>query len=110
MIYRTHDFHSPAFSLRVWTAEALKRCAIISCVSYDTNRIVLGVIKPSEFKRRISQSSKSFPKLPTMAQDTMRAVIFKGVKEVAIEDRPIPTIQDPKDVIIKVRYTALCGR
>jgi threonine dehydrogenase-like Zn-dependent dehydrogenase len=27
-----------------------------------------------------------------------------------VEDRPIPTIQDPRDVIVKVRYTALCGR
>lgn len=40
----------------------------------------------------------------------MRAVVLKGVKSVAVEKRPIPTIQDPKDIIVKVRYTALCGR
>ncbi|KAK0384328.1 hypothetical protein NLU13_8415 [Sarocladium strictum] len=40
---------------------------------------------------------------------TMKAVVFKGVKEVILEDRPIPTIQDPKDIIVKVQYTALCG-
>lgn len=40
----------------------------------------------------------------------MKAVVFKGVKEVALEDRPRPTIQDPTDVIVKVKYTALCGR
>ena len=40
----------------------------------------------------------------------MRAVIFKGVKEVAVEERRRPTIQDPGDIIVKVRYTALCGR
>lgn len=40
----------------------------------------------------------------------MRAVVFKGVKSVAIEDRPAPIIQDPRDVIVKVKYTALCGR
>ncbi|KAI1424162.1 GroES-like protein [Xylaria sp. FL1777] len=44
-----------------------------------------------------------------MAHDTMRAVVLKGVRDVAVEKRPIPTIQDPKDIIVKVRYTALCG-
>lgn len=39
----------------------------------------------------------------------MRAVIFKGPKSVALEDRPVPTIQDPTDAILKVRYAALCG-
>ncbi|KAM0257555.1 hypothetical protein ACHAPA_011680 [Fusarium lateritium] len=39
----------------------------------------------------------------------MRAVVLKGVRSVVVEDRPIPTIQDPRDVIVKVRYTALCG-
>ena len=45
-----------------------------------------------------------------MSDKTMRAVVFKGVKSVAVEDRPIPTIQDPRDIIVKVQYTALCGR
>jgi threonine dehydrogenase-like Zn-dependent dehydrogenase len=45
-----------------------------------------------------------------MAQKTMRAVVLKGVREVVVEERPVPTIQDPKDIILKVRYTALCGR
>ncbi|KAH6996013.1 chaperonin 10-like protein [Ilyonectria sp. MPI-CAGE-AT-0026] len=44
-----------------------------------------------------------------MPSGTMRAVVLKGVKNVAVEERPIPTIQDPKDIIVKVRYTALCG-
>ncbi|RAL00017.1 alcohol dehydrogenase family protein [Aspergillus ibericus CBS 121593] len=39
----------------------------------------------------------------------MQAVIFKGPLEVALEERPIPQILDPTDVLIKVRYTALCG-
>lgn len=39
----------------------------------------------------------------------MQAVIFKGKLSVAIEQRPIPKIKDPKDIIVKVRYTALCG-
>jgi threonine dehydrogenase-like Zn-dependent dehydrogenase len=45
-----------------------------------------------------------------MAPDTMRAVVFKEVKKVVVEERPVPKIQDPRDVIVKVRYTALCGR
>ncbi|CAG8937794.1 unnamed protein product [Penicillium salamii] len=39
----------------------------------------------------------------------MQAVIFKGPSKVAVEQRPRPSIQDPTDVILKVRYTALCG-
>ena len=45
-----------------------------------------------------------------MSKDTMKAVVFKGPKKVVIEDRPIPKIQDPTDIIVKVDYTALCGR
>ena len=45
-----------------------------------------------------------------MAKDTMRAVVFKGPRKVALEERPIPKIQDPMDIIVKVMYTALCGR
>lgn len=44
-----------------------------------------------------------------MSKDTMKAVIFKGPYSVALEDRPIPKIHDPTDIIIKVDYTALCG-
>jgi threonine dehydrogenase-like Zn-dependent dehydrogenase len=45
-----------------------------------------------------------------MAKDTMKAVVFKGRHKVAIEDRPIPKIKDQTDIIVKVIYTALCGR
>jgi threonine dehydrogenase-like Zn-dependent dehydrogenase len=41
---------------------------------------------------------------------TMKAVVFKGIKEVALEDLPVPVVQDAKDIIVKVQYTALCGR
>lgn len=39
----------------------------------------------------------------------MRAVVFKGVGHVQVEDRNIPTIQDPRDAIIRVTVSALCG-
>ena len=45
-----------------------------------------------------------------MAKDTMKAVVFKGPHVVAIEDRPIPKIKESTDIIVKVIYTALCGR
>ena len=44
-----------------------------------------------------------------MTKETMKAVVYKGPQQVVLEDRPIPKIQDPKDIIIKVEYTALCG-
>lgn len=43
-------------------------------------------------------------------EGTMNAVVFHGVKEIRVEKRPIPKIQEPTDAICKVIYTALCGR
>lgn len=40
----------------------------------------------------------------------MQAVVFKEPFKVVVEQRPIPTVQDPEDIIVKVKYTALCGR
>ena len=42
--------------------------------------------------------------------DTMNAVVFHGPRKVAVEKRPIPKIQHPKDIVVRVQYTALCGR
>ncbi|KAJ6008289.1 hypothetical protein N7540_012265 [Penicillium herquei] len=39
----------------------------------------------------------------------MQSVVFKGPLQVALEQRPKPQIQDATDVILKVKYTALCG-
>ncbi|MCJ1474932.1 hypothetical protein MMC13_003592 [Lambiella insularis] len=44
-----------------------------------------------------------------MAEKTMKAVVFKGPHKVALEDRPVPKIKDPTDIIVKVIYSALCG-
>jgi hypothetical protein len=49
-------------------------------------------------------------RVSNMSKDTMRAVVFHGKLDVRLEDRPLPKIIDPTDVIVKVRYTALCGR
>jgi len=45
-----------------------------------------------------------------MPTGMMKAVVFKGALDVKFEDRPIPKIIDPTDMIIKVKYSALCGR
>ncbi|KAJ5773480.1 Alcohol dehydrogenase superfamily zinc-type [Penicillium paradoxum] len=39
----------------------------------------------------------------------MQAVVFHGPYKVAVEQRPIPKVQNPEDVVVKVGYTALCG-
>ncbi|KAM3080272.1 hypothetical protein ACMFMF_003683 [Clarireedia jacksonii] len=44
-----------------------------------------------------------------MSKDTMKAVVFHGKLDVRVEDRPIPKIVDQTDIIVKVRYSALCG-
>ncbi|KIN01124.1 hypothetical protein OIDMADRAFT_54265 [Oidiodendron maius Zn] len=39
----------------------------------------------------------------------MKAIVFHGKLDVRVEDRPLPKIIDPTDIIVKVRYSALCG-
>lgn len=38
----------------------------------------------------------------------MKAVVFKGPGKVVIEERPIPKIQDDKDIIVKVDKVLFC--
>ncbi|GIZ41204.1 hypothetical protein CKM354_000451800 [Cercospora kikuchii] len=40
---------------------------------------------------------------------SMRAVVYKGPYEVAVEDKPYPKIQHETDCILKVTTSALCG-
>ena len=46
----------------------------------------------------------------TMAEKTMNAVVFKKPHKVALEKRPVPQIKAQTDIIVKVIYSALCGR
>ncbi|KZZ99331.1 Alcohol dehydrogenase superfamily, zinc-type [Moelleriella libera RCEF 2490] len=39
----------------------------------------------------------------------MQAVVFEGPFHVSVKERPLPHLQDSRDVIIKVGATALCG-
>jgi D-arabinose 1-dehydrogenase-like Zn-dependent alcohol dehydrogenase len=40
---------------------------------------------------------------------TMRAVVYKGPHEVAVEDKPYPKLLTDTDCILKVTTSALCG-
>lgn len=41
---------------------------------------------------------------------TMKALVYNGPTDgVALEDRPVPTVQKPTDAIIKLKYTTICG-
>ncbi|KAJ5172075.1 hypothetical protein N7492_004668 [Penicillium capsulatum] len=63
-------------------------------------------IEPNFWRR----TNECFRKAETdRASIAMQAVIFKGPLEVALEQRDVPRIQDPTDVILRVRYSALCG-
>jgi len=44
-----------------------------------------------------------------MSNATMKAIVFDGPRQVSLQDRPIPQIQAPTDIIVAVSYTALCG-
>lgn len=45
-----------------------------------------------------------------MSAATMKSVVFKGPREIAVEERPVPKIEADTDVVVKVSLTALCGR
>jgi len=40
----------------------------------------------------------------------MKGVIIKGLHEVAVEERDRPVIEQPTDVILKMRVAGLCGK
>lgn len=39
----------------------------------------------------------------------MKALVYHGPNNKSLEERPIPTIQDPNDAIIKIQKTTICG-
>jgi len=39
----------------------------------------------------------------------VKSLVYHGTRDVRIDDKPKPTIQDKEDVILKVTSTALCG-
>ncbi|MXR52414.1 alcohol dehydrogenase catalytic domain-containing protein [Halovenus sp. WSH3] len=39
----------------------------------------------------------------------MRAALFHGEGEIAVEDVPDPTIEEPTDAVVRITHTAICG-
>ncbi len=45
----------------------------------------------------------------TNRETTVKALVYHGPGEIRWEDRPMPTLRDPSDVIVKISKTTLCG-
>lgn len=45
----------------------------------------------------------------TTEPKTMKAVVLKKAFEIVTEERPVPTVEDDTDVVVKVSMSALCG-
>lgn len=39
----------------------------------------------------------------------MKALVYKRLNSVVLEDRPLPSVQKPTDAIVKLTYTTICG-
>src|SRR4030042_1496885 len=51
----------------------------------------------------------SFGAGPTQKENLMRAINIRGVHDVAVVEVPDPKVSDPKNAIVKVTKSALCG-
>ncbi|KAA8913081.1 hypothetical protein TRICI_003283 [Trichomonascus ciferrii] len=40
---------------------------------------------------------------------TMKAVVFRGPREIVLEERPVPVVEKGTDAILKVKAAGLCG-
>lgn len=50
---------------------------------------------------------KSYVCILTATQNL--SFVLEGIKKVKFEERPVPEIIDPYDVLINVKYTGICG-
>ena len=39
----------------------------------------------------------------------MKAIVYKGNGQIAMEERPVPVLQDPGDAVIQVTLTTICS-
>ena len=40
---------------------------------------------------------------------TMKAVVYHSKDHIALEDRPVPTLQQPDDAIVRVTLSTICS-
>src|SRR5690606_37047149 len=45
----------------------------------------------------------------TQEGGTMKAVVFQAPKKVSVENEPDPELEHPRDAIVRVTATAICG-
>lgn len=53
-------------------------------------------------------SSQSIDRSANVAGQNL-SFILEGIHQVKFEDRPIPELKNPHDVLINVKYTGICG-
>ncbi|RPJ27187.1 MAG: hypothetical protein EHM33_08945 [Chloroflexi bacterium] len=41
--------------------------------------------------------------------ETMKALVFKDVGKLVLEERRVPHVQDPDDVVLKISHVGICG-
>ena len=39
----------------------------------------------------------------------MKALVYHGPNAISWEEKPVPSIQNPSDVIVRISKTTLCG-
>ena len=39
----------------------------------------------------------------------MKALVYHGPGQIAWEEKPMPTLQDPGDVLVRISKTTICG-
>jgi alcohol dehydrogenase len=39
----------------------------------------------------------------------MKALVYRGLNKIVLEDKPKPEIKEPTDAIVKIKYTTICG-
>ena len=44
-----------------------------------------------------------------MGQDKMKAVVYRGIGELALEERPVPKLLLPGDAIVQVTLASICS-
>jgi threonine dehydrogenase-like Zn-dependent dehydrogenase len=58
-----------------------------------------GVAKIASFRREVFHQE----------EENMKAVVFRGVGDIRLEDVPEPKIKEPMDAIVRITTSAICG-
>lgn len=53
--------------------------------------------------------TSTHPLLTEQKKKQNLSFVLEGIHKVKFEDRPIPALRNPHDVLINVKYTGICG-